>query len=116
MSVPEPVGKPSYIYLSDFLYDEAAELVHTIYEDHVDNTGKAVFETPFINLLIHAEVMLPHGEELHSSKVKGQTKDLNENLIRIYNQNPLLASMLYDVDFPDGAFKQYSANVFANNM
>ena len=90
MSVPEPVGKPSYIYLSDFLYDEAAELVHTIYEDHVDNTGKAVFETPFINLLVHSEVMLPHGEELQSGKVKGWTKYLNGNLIITYDHNPLL--------------------------
>ena len=116
MSVPEPVGKPSDLDFPDYLDHEAAELVHTLDEDNVDDTGKYVFETRFTHLLVHAEVMPPHGEELHSSKVKGQTKDLNENLIRIYNQNPLLASMLYDVDFPDGAFKQYSANVFANNM
>ena len=60
--------------------------------------------------------MPPHGEELHSVKVKGQTKDLIGNLIRTYNKNTLLNSMLYDVELPDGAVKKYYANIIANNM
>ena len=62
MSVPEPVSKSSGVELPEFLDDETAELVHTLDEDPVYKTGKAVFETPFTNLLIHAEFMLPHGE------------------------------------------------------
>ena len=50
--------------------NEAEELVHTLDEDSVDETGKSVFETPFTDLLIHAEVILPHWEEIQSGKVK----------------------------------------------
>ena len=74
------------------------------------------FETPFTDLLIHAEVVLPHREELQASKVKRKAKGLNGNLTGTYNQKPLLNSMLYDVEFPDGAIKQYYANVIAKNM
>lgn len=31
-------------------------------------------------------------------------------------KNPLLNSILYDVSFPDGQIKQYSANIIAENM
>ena len=85
--------------------DKAAEIIHILDEDTVDETGKGVFETPFTELIIHANVVLPRGEELHSGKVTGQTKYLDVNLIKTYDQNPLLNSMLYDVEFPDGTVK-----------
>ena len=81
MYVPDPICKTSDLNRPDFLDDEAAEPVHTIDEDPVDETGKYIFETNFSDLLIHAEVMLPHVEELQSGKVKWKTKYLNGNLI-----------------------------------
>ena len=33
-----------------------------------------------------------------------------------YNENPLLNSIIYDVEFPDGQIKEYAANVIAQNM
>ena len=33
-----------------------------------------------------------------------------------YDDNPPLNSMLYDVEFPNGTVKEYSANVIAENM
>ena len=74
MSVTDPVCKIYYLNLPELLDYEAAELVHTLDEDPVDETGKSVFETPFTDLLIHAKVMFPHGEELKSGEVKGKTK------------------------------------------
>ena len=115
MSVQEPFCKLSYIELHNF-FDDEKKLVNTLDEDNVDETGKCVFQTPFTYLPIHSKVMPPHGEELHSVKVKGQTKDLIGNLIRTYNKNTLLNSMLYDVELPDGAVKKYYANIIANNM
>ena len=64
MYVPETVSKTSDINLPDFLDDQVAELVHTLDKDPVDKIRKSVFETPFTDLLIHAEVMIPHGKEL----------------------------------------------------
>ena len=50
--------------------------------------------------------MLPHGEELNLDKARGLTKEIIGNLIRTYDQNPLLNSMLYDVELPDEAVKK----------
>ena len=33
-----------------------------------------------------------------------------------YDSNPLLNSIVYDIEFLDGAIKQYSANIIAQNM
>ena len=33
-----------------------------------------------------------------------------------YDDNPALNSIVYDVEFPDGTVKEYSANVVAENM
>ena len=33
-----------------------------------------------------------------------------------YNDNPILNSIIYDVEFPDGTIKEYSVNVIAENM
>ena len=73
MSIPEPVCKISDLDRPDFFDDEAAELVHAIDECPVDKTGKDFFESNFTDLLICAKVMLLHGEELQSGKVKGKT-------------------------------------------
>ena len=115
VSVPDPVSKPSDIELPDLLNGEAAELIHTLDEYSVDETGK-VFLINFTYLLIHADVMFPHGEELKSGKVKGRKIYINGNLIGTYDQYPLLNSILYDVELPDGFAKQYSANVISNHM
>jgi hypothetical protein len=33
-----------------------------------------------------------------------------------YDENPVLNSMIYDVEFPDGSIKEYAANILAENM
>ena len=33
-----------------------------------------------------------------------------------YDTNPVKNSVIYDVEFPDGQVKEYSANVIAENM
>ena len=71
---------------------------------------------PFSDLLIHTEVLLPQGENVKSAKVKGLTKDVNGDIIGTLDDNLLLNSILYDVEFPDGAVKQYAANTIAQNM
>ena len=43
------------------------------------------------------------------------TKD-EYNVIGTYCHDPMLNSMVYDVEFPDGEIKKYSANIIAQNM
>ena len=71
---------------------------------------------PFYDAIIHAEVLLPQGETVKSAKVKGRSKDSDGNIVGTYDNNPLLNSMLYDVEFPDGAVKKYAANTITQNM
>ena len=34
----------------------------------------------------------------------------------VYDENPFLNSIVYDVEFPDGEVQEYSANLIAENM
>ena len=37
-------------------------------------------------------------------------------MIGNHNKNPLLNTLVYDVEFPDGAVKKDSANIIAENV
>ena len=85
-------------------------------EDPVDATGQAVYEQPFTDLLLHAEVMLPQGENLTSGKVIGRSKSADGAITGSYDSNPLLNTLSYDVEFPDGTVREYGANIIAENI
>ena len=67
-------------------------------------------------MLISAEVLLPLEGEVRKAKVKGRSIDDNGEQIGTYDPNPLLNSIVYDVEFPDGQIQEYSANIIAQNM
>ena len=58
------------------------------------------------NTLINVEVLLPQGEELARYKVQGRHVGLNGEVTGQFHENPLLNSIVYDVDFPGGAVCQ----------
>ena len=119
MSIPAHVDKPKPQdwSLDDFIdMNEDEEPIRLLPDDPVDASGKAIYEQPFYDAIIHAEVLLPQGEMMKSAKVKGRSKDSDGNIVGTYDNNPLLNSMLYDVEFPDGAVKQYAANTITQNM
>ena len=116
MSLPSPTSKPEDSHLADFYSNDDVDTTTKHDDDPVDVTGQAVFEKPFNDLLINAEVLLPQGEDLKPAKVKGRSKDIHGDIIGTFDDNPLLNSILYDVEFPDGAVKQYAANTIAENM
>ena len=102
--------------LADYQYDEGEEPPIIPDEDPVDADGKAVFDQPYSDLLLNAEVLLPQGEDIKSAKVIGRSKDSNGDVVGEYDANPLLNSLLYDVEFSDGTIRSYGANVIAQNM
>jgi hypothetical protein len=105
---------------SDFIPYADGELdpppIHEVDEDPVNGDGTAVFEKPITDHLINAELRLPQGENLQSAKVIGRSKDEHGLNVGTYDSNPLLNTMLYDVEFPDGAIREYSANIIAENI
>ena len=84
--------------------------------DPLDSDGTTAFEKPITDYWIHAEVNLPQGENFQSAKVIGRSKDKDGNIVGTYDNNPHLNTMVYDVEFPDGEIREYSANVIAENM
>ena len=85
-------------------------------EDVTDSTGKVLEQQPMWDSLINAEVLLQLDDNLTMGKVKGRSLDPHGNVTGSYNENPLLNSIIYDVEFPDGQVKEYAANILAENM
>ena len=54
---------------------------------------------------LSAEVMLPLGDKLQTAKVMKRKRDDNNIPIGIANNNPLLDTRVYQVQFPDGTEK-----------
>ena len=85
-------------------------------DDPVDNAGRALNQQPTYDKLIHAELMLAHEGKMQPAKVVGRTLGSDGKVHGEYNDNPFLNGMLYDVEFPDGQVKEYTANVIAENL
>ena len=50
------------------------------------------------------------------AKVLRRSIDSKGLIIGEFAENPILNSLVYDVEFPDGVVKQYAANVIAENV
>ena len=82
----------------------------------VGSNGNDLFEQHIADRWIHTELHLPQGEEFKSVKVVGRSIDDNGNVVEKYDDNPMLNTLTYDVEFSDGEVQEYSANVIAENM
>ena len=105
---------------NDFEYipyeDEVEISAPTPAADLFDASGKPVDRQSMTDMLINAEVLLPQGEEMQMAKVVRRTVDENGKLIGTFDKNPVLNSMIYECEFPDGVTKQYAANIIAENI
>ena len=68
------------------------------------------------DLYLNAEVLLPRGDGLKTGKVKRRKRDADGELRGLANNNPILDTRTYEVEFPDGQVTEYAANVIAENM
>ena len=88
--------------------DEGQNPVFQLYEDDddgvIDHAKEAEEEPTPISFdnYIGAEVTLLRGDEMVSGTVKSQVKDHEGDLIGVANQNPILATRVYKVEFTDG--------------
>ena len=85
-------------------------------EDVVDSKGKLLCEQPAYDRIINAEVLLQNGENVQSAKVLQRSIGPDGTTVGHYDDNPILNSVVYDVEFSDGTITEYSANVIAENM
>ena len=112
-----PIHDYPYEYDDDLNLSDLEEDTSDIpEEDPVDSTVKSLYEKPFIDMLIHAEVLIPQGEGFKPSKLKVTYKDCDGKQSFTFDQNPLLNSIIYNVGFLDGDIKQYATNTIAQNI
>ena len=67
---------------------------------------------------IGAQVVLPSkdGESIVLTKVTNRKRDANGKVMGTANQNPILDTRVYQVEYPDGAVSEFSANIIAENI
>ena len=95
--------------------DEDPRIVPEI-EDTVDASGRLLDQQPAYDRIINAEVHLQLGDNYQRAKVIGRSIGPDGIVVGQYDDNPMLNSIVYDVEFPDGTIREYSANLIAENM
>jgi hypothetical protein len=82
-----------------------------------DDIGEPDDYDQFLDQFLGAEVLLAQdGEHMQSAQVVKRVVDENGRAKGSYNSNPMLNTRVYEVMFPDGELRRYSANVIAENM
>ena len=82
----------------------------------IDATGRPIIMQSLVDGLINAEVLLPIGDSHAMATVISCAVDDDGRLKGEHNDNPMLNSLMYMCEFPDGSVKEYSANVIASNI
>ena len=65
---------------------------------------------------VHADVMLPRGNTFARGRVIGRKRDHEGNVVSRANDNPVLDTRQYNVEFEDGDVIELTANIIAQNM
>ena len=114
-SIKKPAEIPDDI--EPYADDETPQMnLDDVENDPVDSNGQAVFEKPVLDHFIHAEVSLPKGENIQLARVIGLARNEDGSAIGMHDDNPMLNTLVYDVEFPGGTIKEYAANVIAENL
>lgn len=66
--------------------------------------------------LLRAQVILPKGDENLMGRVVRRKRDANGNLIGRQDENPLLSTAMYEIEFADGTVEPYAANKIAEHI
>lgn len=101
------------------LIDEVSQLgrYHIPEADICDVNGVPISDKSLTDLMIGIEVALPHGEEKQKlCRVLRRSVDNEGKTTGVYDENPQLNTMIYDVMFEDGKIQKYAANIIAQNV
>jgi hypothetical protein len=95
--------------------DEVARTISDI-EDSVDVNRLLLNQLPAYDKIMHSEVALQLSENMSTGKVTQRALGPDGRTAGTYDDNPILNSIIYEVEFCDGQVKEYAANVIAENM
>ena len=115
-AVKEKLGGPD-----EFVDPDAKTPEYQLYEDDFEGTHVGIPDidgvTPEINdEYIGAEVNLPYDGDMVAGRVTRRARNQDGELEGTSNANPILDTRVYQVEFPDGGVKEFSANAIAENM
>lgn len=93
------------------------------YKDELDATQNEMrvsddddLDQEALDQYLQLEVFLPNGDQKQLGKVLRRVTDQNGVPIGKRNDIPMLHTGLYEVEFPDGTIREYSANLIAENL
>ena len=100
------------------IYEDDDENGHHIpdIEDSVDSSRCLLNQLLAYDRLLNAEVQLQLDDEIATGKVVHQVLGPEGIVVEKYDENSILNSMTYEVEFVDGQVREYLANVIAENM
>eukprot|EP00957_Ditylum_brightwellii_P119803 9140705-Ditylum_brightwellii.AAC.1 len=79
-------------------------------EETVDANGTLIDQQQAYDKIINAEVQLHHEDHITTGKAKRRALGPHGRTAGSYHDNPMLNSLVYKVEFPDGEVKEYAAN------
>jgi hypothetical protein len=85
-------------------------------EEEAEKPEIADFTPEAYDKFISAEVMLRQGDIMVPAHVVGRKHDAKGNPVGIANNNPLLDTRVYEVEFPDGHTEEYAANMITESI
>ena len=99
----------------------ASTPVYEVYQDDDDGEHpqqpEVIEPTPEdADNYVGAEVELPQGGKVVQGRVKRRVRDEDNQPMGVANENPILDTRVYEVEFPDGKTADFGANVIAQAM
>ena len=85
-------------------------------DDFVDANGNPTLANSLTDILISSEVLLPQGEEQQLAKVLRRSVDQDGQVVGQRHKNPLLNTLMYDIEIPNVNVRKYAANIIAVNL
>jgi hypothetical protein len=92
--------------------DEEARIVPNI-EDRADANRRLLNQMPAYDRILNAELSLQTGAEMSVGKLIQHALGPDGTEAGTYDKNPIINTMIYDVEFRNGDIKEYAANIIA---
>jgi hypothetical protein len=104
------------MFESDDLDNEDIDPMHDeSFKPDVDDIKEAPFNE-IDDKYIGMKVDLPHLGEMKEGTVRRRKRTADGNLVGTANSNPIRDTRVYEVDFGDGTYQDYSTNVLVENL
>lgn len=99
-------------------YEDDEELQRRTHEvdERIDLNGTQLNQQPIYDTLLNTKIQMQVGYDLCNGTVKRRAVGPDNRLIGTYDDDPMKSTMVYEVEFPNGESRVYSANILAEHM